>query len=470
MFRRRAGPVTPMPFVLSAIVEFHEFRTSWFVTDQWGQGGGTAIDGASQPADLGNVVLSRVVQARQHPRPLVMSATDFGTAAREREERWERFCSQVAGVEVRDYRPEKRLIILADEQGLRCHDGHQSPPAWTVLSGSTAESIGAALIARFTATAPRWPAAGTAVVARSRDTVLVCRLHGGWLAGPIVRLADNASPASVGSEVLTALAESRPEPAAPPGGEAKAFRAALRGVGWTMSAFDAAPLVHVTRTTAGELTVSPSASDHELHVDNPEPQALGAAVLSLLVADDPITDIAPELRPAAFGPKTGWIAVRGVPAAAVTDALGLRETRPMGWDEGVEAAMAQGVFVCPPVNGWVLAVGADIVSQDLDVAAISRQLGTRVQVFRTHRVPEHHEWALADSGTVLRSLRYVGESGEHQQSGQPTPIESSLSVTGADAAVSEDDVFAVAGAWSLDPTRLSEHGAASATGTWGTLA
>jgi hypothetical protein len=459
-----------MPFVPSVIVEFHEFRASWFVTDQWGQGGGTGIDRAAQPAELGSVVLSRVEQARQHPRHLVMSATDFGTAARERKARWERFCSQVPGVEVRDYRPEKRLIILADEQGLRFNDGRQSPPAWTVLPDSSAEGIGTALIARFTAMAPRWPAADTAVVARGRDTVLVCRLHGGWLAGPIARVAGDESPASVGSEVLAALADSRSRPAAPPGGEAKAFRAALRGIGWMMSAFDAAPLVHVTRTTAGELTVSPSASDHELRVDSPEPQALGAAVLSLLAADGPITDVARELRPAAFGPKTGWIAVHGVPAAAVTDALGLRETRPMDWDEGVEAAMAQGVFVCPPVSGWVLAVGADILIQDIDVAAISRQLSTRVQVFRTHRVPEHHEWALADNGTVLRSLRYVAESGEHQQSGQPTPVESSLSVTAADATVSEDDVFAVAGAWSLDPTRLSNHAAESATGTWGMLA
>ncbi len=60
--------------------------------------------------------------------------------------------------------------------------------------------------------------------------------------------------------------------------------------------------------------------------------------------------------------------------------------------------------------------------------------------------------------TELRSLRYRGESGEHQQSGELTQIEQSLSVAGADAVISEDDVFAVAGAWSIDPTRLGEHG------------
>jgi hypothetical protein len=415
-------------------------------------------------------VLRRLGQARRDPRPLVIPAADFGAAVREREGQWERFCLQVAGVAARDYRPEKRLVMLSDEEGLRCHDGRQSPPAWTALPASPAEEIGAALIARFAAMAPRWPAADTALVTRGRGTVLVCRGHGPMLAGPIAPLVGDASPASVGAEVLAALAESRPEPGVAFSEAAKAFRVALRGAGWTMGAFDAAAHVDVTRTTAGELTVTDPAGGREVRVEGAKPQAIGAAVLAVLAAAGPVADIAPGLRPAAFGPKTGWIAVHGAPAAAVIDALGLREARHMGWDEGIEAALAQGVFVCPPVGGWVLAAGADILSGEVDIAAISRRLGTRVQVFRTHRVPEHHEWALADSGIVLRSLRYVGESGEHQQAGEPTPIENSLALAEADAMICEDDVFAVAGAWSLDPTSFSAHTAEAATGTWGTLA
>src|SRR5262249_48838235 len=102
-----------------------------------------------------------------------------------------------------------------------------------------------------------------------------------------------------------------------------------------------------------------------------------------------------------------------------------------------------------------------------DIAGISRRLGTQVQIFRTHRVSDHHEWALADGGIVLRSLS-TGDSG-HPQSGEPTDLERSLSVAVADAMISEDDVFAVAGGRSLDPTRLGEHRSDAATGTWGRL-
>lgn len=151
-----------------------------------------------------------------------------------------------------------------------------------------------------------------------------------------------------------------------------------------------------------------------------------------------------------FGPKTGWIAVRGASAEAVTEVLCLREPRPMPWDEGVEAACENGVFVCPPVSGWVLAVGKDVLGREVDIAGISRRLGTQVQIFRTHRVSEYHEWALADGGMLLRSVRH--DDSRHQQSGELTSIERSLSVAEADAMISENDVFAVAGAWSLDPT------------------
>jgi hypothetical protein len=414
-------------------------------------------------------VLDRIENARRNLRPVMIPAAGFASVLRDREGQWGRFCQEVAGVAVRDYRPEKRLIILADEQGLRCHDGRQSPPRWTPVAASTAGGIGGALIARLTAMAPRWPAAATALVARDRDTVLVCRRHGPVAAGPVTRLASDVSPALVGAEVLAALAESRPEPGLPLDEALTEFRAALRDAGWTMGAFDAAPHADIARTTAGELIVTGPDGSRKERVEGTVAEAIGAAVLELLGPAGRIAAVPPDLRPAAFGPKTGWIAVHGSSADAVTVALGLRRTRPLAWDEGIEASCAQGVFVCPPVSGWVLAAGTDILLHDVDIAAISRRLGTQVQIFRTHRVPEHHEWALADGGTVLRSLRYVGESCEYQQSGEPTRIEHSLSLAGPDAVISEDDVFAVAGAWSLDPTRLGQHAAEAATGTWGRL-
>jgi hypothetical protein len=37
------------------------------------------------------------------------------------------------GVPVDQYRPEKRLVILVGQAGIRCHDGRQSTPDWESL-------------------------------------------------------------------------------------------------------------------------------------------------------------------------------------------------------------------------------------------------------------------------------------------------------------------------------------------------
>jgi hypothetical protein len=257
--------VPPVPFVPSVIVEFHEFRGLWFLTDQWASGG-------SPPAELGSAVLSCVEKARQAQRPLVIPAADFGSARRGEAGQWERFCSDVAGVPARDYRPEKRLVILADKQGLRWHDGRHSPPRWTPLAANSPEEIGATLIAQLAAMAPSWPSAETALVTCNGDAVLVCRRHGPMTAGPITRLAGDADPASVGAEVLAALSQSQPELDLPLDQATRAFRTALRGAGWTIGTFDAAPHVHVSRTTVGKQIVTESAGGREIRVDSPEPR------------------------------------------------------------------------------------------------------------------------------------------------------------------------------------------------------
>jgi hypothetical protein len=191
VFRRRAVP--PVSFVPGAIVEFHEFRGLWFVTDQWGSGGGARVGRSSPPAELGTAVLSRIEKARRAPRPLVIPAADFGSARRETAGQWERFCLEVAGVLARGYQPEKRLVILADEQGMRCHDARHSPPRLVPLAASSPEGVGAALVTQLAAMAPRWPAADTALVTRDRGAILVCRRHGPMTAGPIARLAGDAT-------------------------------------------------------------------------------------------------------------------------------------------------------------------------------------------------------------------------------------------------------------------------------------
>jgi hypothetical protein len=86
-------------------------------------------------------------------------------------------------------------------------------------------------------------------------------------------------------------------------------------------------------------------------------------------------------------------------------------------------------------------------------------------VFRTHRVVEGHEWFLADSSELIRAVRYLGETGQFQQSGDPTDAERSLALDSADVVISEEDVFAIAGAWSLDPMTLHHRHSDAGPGT-----
>jgi hypothetical protein len=246
------------------------------------------------------------------------------------------------------------------------------------------------------------------------------------------------------------------------------FRAALRETGWTMGGLDAAPQVSIRRTTTGDLFIGRTGAAAEIAVAGRGAEAMGNAVMGQL----PVVSAAPvppDRQPTSFGPKTGWIAVRGVSAAAVVAALGLRDARPASWDDGIEAAYEEGVFVGPPVDGWVLAAGSGILTTQVDPADLSQRLGSQVQLFRTHRVVEGHEWFLADGGELIRAVRYLGETGQFQQAGDPTDAERSLPLDGADVIISEDDVFAIAGAWSLDPTTLHDHHSEPGPGTWGRL-
>ena len=366
------------------------------------------------------------------------------------------------------YRPEKRLVILADETGMRCHDARNSPPHWQRLPDRRPRALGEALIAWMERLEPSWPTAAAATVAYNGATMLIYPVHGGWSGAHIAQLPADAPCVAVGSDVLAALAVSGAATGPPSQQIAARFRAALRETGWTMGGLDAAAQVSIRRTTAGDLFVSRISTAAEIPVAGRGAEAAGNAVLAQL----PIAGTAPippDSQPASFGPKTGWIAVRGVPAAAAVAALGLRDVRPASWDDGIEGAYQEGVFVGPPVDGWVLAAGSGILTNQVDPAELSQRPGSQVQLFRTHRVTECHEWYLADGGELIRAVRHLGETGEFQQSGNPTDAERSLPLDGPDVIISEDDVFAIAGAWSLDPTTLHDHHSEPGPGIGGRL-
>jgi hypothetical protein len=139
MSPRRTGLPTFSP--TSVIVEFHEFDGRWFVTDRWGSGSGTAVKRPIRKTLLGKTVLERVEAARSEWRAFITQAEDV--------EHWARFCSSEAGVPVDQYVPEKRLVILAGQAGMRCHDARQTPPSWDPLPTRSPRALGAALIKRI---------------------------------------------------------------------------------------------------------------------------------------------------------------------------------------------------------------------------------------------------------------------------------------------------------------------------------
>ncbi|NUP47418.1 MAG: hypothetical protein HOW97_08895 [Catenulispora sp.] len=185
-----------------------------------------------------------------------------------------------------------------------------------------------------------------------------------------------------------------------------------------------------------------------------------------------------------FAYKTSWIAVRNSSAELVADALGMVERGIVPFDAGTDAAYAAGVYVAPPIGEWTLAHGRGLFFIDTEtadsvfaswLADLSGKLG-EVQFFSNYRVPECHEWALAIDGRLIRAYGWLGERFEVTRFvGEPTSIEHALGIgirnlgediddwsdedyaTFSATTPTESDVMKVAGAWSLDPSRIRDE-------------
>jgi len=168
---------------------------------------------------------------------------------------------------------------------------------------------------------------------------------------------------------------------------------------------------------------------------------------------------------AGFGPKSVWVAVRSTQPAKVAQSLGLRETRPIPWIEGIEYVRRHSshstlTFLTPAIDGWVLGLlSSTLHPQFPDLAKLSNEFG-EAQRFSTHRVVESHEWQRWVSGTPVRRFWWVGETGEVVlNDGDPSPVEPRISreqpiEDGDVEGVDETAVLDVAADWSLDPTEL----------------
>lgn len=169
-----------------------------------------------------------------------------------------------------------------------------------------------------------------------------------------------------------------------------------------------------------------------------------------------------------------WLAVRTRNRFAVQSALGLQHPKPCSWLEGL--AGGEGLFVAPPVKGWVLVVGTDLPdpSEDVDacfrfVLDLSRKLG-QVQFFPVSRVLHDHAWVKAKRGRIVRAYAWAGKTLWTQ--GARTPAEEELDLKCYDytaplettaagqpdgVAANVDKVSILAARWSLDPARLDQN-------------
>jgi hypothetical protein len=174
-----------------------------------------------------------------------------------------------------------------------------------------------------------------------------------------------------------------------------------------------------------------------------------------------------------FGYKIGWIAVKGGNPGDLAQQLNLEHARRVPWTEGIEAAYRDRAlqpttaFVTPPVGDWVLAVGSCFLpgggKRSLDslanlVTSLSVAFG-EAQSFATHRVVEYHHWMRARDGHLERYFAFIGEGGEVIANiGPVTEAERKLRFSREPVEQwmpNQEDVMTMAGAWSIDPSKLT---------------
>jgi hypothetical protein len=326
-----------------------------------------------------------------------------------------------------------------------------------------------------------------------RGRLLVYPVSGIAHAAPAQLLLAETSDDALGEAILTAIAASEPDREEWEANHRRApnqLRAARRqreglprlperGVHRAATPAEACPLIDLHGWKPAKGGWDPFDAE-QMSVPSTDPAALGRAARNVL-ARIPVTRRTQhgERTGVAFGYKTAWLAARTDDTAAVARALQLTQVTELSWEEGIEASDHDVVFVSPPTEGWVLAVGFELADHPPDVVALSAQLGTEVQFFATHRVVEAHHWEHAATGTLKRRLRYVGERNEAQAIGEPTAIERALGLDWTterpspppdEAAVpDEETVMQVAAAWGIDPRELADTPTSSNTGLAGHL-
>ena len=142
-----------------------------------------------------------------------------------------------------------------------------------------------------------------------------------------------------------------------------------------------------------------------------------------------------------------WIAVRAG-AAAVASALGVQSPNACPIRDGLArtAADASLLFVSPPIDGFVLAVGRGLARDEMLVASLSTTFG-EAQAFHCDGKRDSYGWGRSVAGKIVRAVGW--NQGEIATDGEPTAGEPTDLTD-----VAEMDVAKVAGNWSVRPGAL----------------
>jgi hypothetical protein len=439
--------------------EIHVFRGGTYVTQVWGSTG-VRVDDHICDARLGEVIVEQLARPTAGARPGDRSA-------------WQVFCEDVAGVTQQRFDPEKRVRALRVDGGWQVDAKPRDvqAPARFVDAAEGLSGLGAAVRRELASIEPRWPTVRRIVIMTTATRHLVVMPSvGGYTVGPVQVVEGAGLPQAVRAALADADLERTNAPD---------YEAALAAAGVDARVLDGGARVRLEELSDGTVRLTGSGTTGGSHTHAQtwlgRIDALGEACAAAaeMIRSLPTQHLPPGTPTGReFGYKCCWLAVRGGTTGEVAEAIDLTGARPVGWDEGVDAAYAGQVFVSPPTAGWVFVLGAWLPFDGRAVPGLSTRLGTQVQYFGTHRVSEYHEWAYAIDGRLVRRLRCEGMSGQFEQQGAPTPVEIELDIPAMsveDWRINEETVMRVAAAWSIDPTTLHLVESGPGPGTCGTL-
>lgn len=180
----------------------------------------------------------------------------------------------------------------------------------------------------------------------------------------------------------------------------------------------------------------------------------------------PMAEILPD-KPRPFGFKVSWLCVKANSSEEVIEKLGLKNAEHTNWEFGLSQVRDR-VFVSPPLDGYVLAVGYETfgimpdVDEELEALKAIAVKFDEVQCYSSSRISDFYVWAKFVKGQLIRGYGWNGGEGMvYLNEGELTPQELSL---GFGKFIQNDDddwdsvefpdeesVVEIAAEWGVDP-------------------